>query len=128
MSGTRAVYPPSVLAIIGILVSLLLPAIQAARETACSAPCKSNLRQIGIALHNAADVYKGLMPFHIGEGDETVWSLRASDIYQVRENEPLSADGAVPAAFQLLDNEYEKNYLHVVALNVRAQLISQISP
>ena len=60
--------------------------------------------------------------------DETVWGFRASDIYQGGENEPLSADGAVPAAFPSLDNEYVKNYLHVVALNVRAHLISQISP
>jgi prepilin-type N-terminal cleavage/methylation domain-containing protein/prepilin-type processing-associated H-X9-DG protein len=60
-----------VIAIIGILVSLLLPAVQAARETARSAQCKSNLRQIGIALHNYADFYNGFMPFHVGEGDMT---------------------------------------------------------
>ena len=57
-----------------------------------------------------------------------MWSLRASDIYQGGENEPLPADGAVPAAFQALDNENAKNYLHVVALNVRAHVISQIYP
>jgi prepilin-type N-terminal cleavage/methylation domain-containing protein/prepilin-type processing-associated H-X9-DG protein len=41
-----------VIAIVGILIALLLPAIQAARESARSSQCKNNVRQIGIALQN----------------------------------------------------------------------------
>lgn len=58
-----------VIAIIAILVSLLMPAVQQARSAARSAQCKSHLRQIAIALHNYADVHKGKMPFHTGDGD-----------------------------------------------------------
>ncbi len=51
-----------VIAIIGILVALLLPAIQAARESARKTSCRNNLHQIGVAMHNYESAFRRLPP------------------------------------------------------------------
>lgn len=61
-----------VIAIIGMLVALLLPAVQAAREAGRRAQCSSNLKQIGLALAHYEDTFKRLPPGAIWDAKNNI--------------------------------------------------------
>jgi len=77
-----------VITIIGILIALLLPAVQAAREAARRAQCINNLKQIALALHNYHSTYKIFPP-------SSVWRPGTADNIQRLNNPNLSENWVI---------------------------------
>ena len=101
-----------VIAIIGILIALLLPAVQVARDAARQIHCSNNLKQIGLGMHNYHDAH-GSLPFgcvnwHGADGGGTWAALLLPFIEQqgvydlfdftihMRDQRPVALTAVVP--------------------------------
>ncbi|TWT32891.1 DUF1559 domain-containing protein [Blastopirellula retiformator] len=89
-----------VIAIIGVLIALLLPAVQQAREAARRMTCTNNLKQLGLACHNYADTFKtfpsgGVDPVALATatGTNGAWSWSALILPQIEQNNLYDAMG-----------------------------------
>jgi prepilin-type N-terminal cleavage/methylation domain-containing protein/prepilin-type processing-associated H-X9-DG protein len=90
-----------VIAIIGVLVALLLPAIQVARESARATQCRNQLKQMGLALHTYHDSWGQLPPGWAADKPEGVpgWGWSASILHQLEQhNLELSIKTNLPIA------------------------------
>ncbi|MBQ1338071.1 MAG: DUF1559 domain-containing protein [Thermoguttaceae bacterium] len=74
-----------VMSIISVLIGLLLPAVQSAREAARRMQCSNNLKQTGLAFLNFGDARKGIPPASVGVGRCTLWGL----LYPYTERQDL---------------------------------------
>ena len=86
-SGFTLVELLVVIAIIGILVSLLLPAVQYARESARASSCWNNQKQLGVALHLYHDTHRRLPPGWSGTGPDEGWGWCSEILPQLEQND-----------------------------------------
>jgi prepilin-type N-terminal cleavage/methylation domain-containing protein/prepilin-type processing-associated H-X9-DG protein len=89
-SGFTLIELLAVIAVVGLLLALLIPAVQQARETARRAHCSNNLRQIGLGLHNYAAIAGCFPPGRM------LWQIPILGMY----------DPAVPCASLVADRSF----------------------
>ncbi|UUO04702.1 DUF1559 domain-containing protein [Blastopirellula sp. J2-11] len=90
-----------VIAIIGVLIALLLPAVQQAREAARRLQCSNNMKQLGLALHNYHDTYGRFM-----SGGWDIDGIAGYSMGWVPRLFPFMEQGARWDAMESLNNNY----------------------
>lgn len=106
-----------VIAIIGVLVALLLPAVQAAREAARRMQCANHLKQIGLAVHNFHDTHDGLVPLCVG-GERPSWLTLLYPFIEQQSLYDIMTEGGT-ASGQGLDRKFKSSWFNALDDSVK---------
>ena len=119
-----------VIAIIATLASLLLPQVKQALQTALSTTCKSNLRQIGIALVGFADDHDDYMPRHIDWDNDPVYYHSWVDQLSpyLGEVDALSLAAETHTVFRCPANDLSISYTETYPKRVNYAFNKQVLP
>ena len=115
-----------VIAIIGVLLMLLVPAVQSARASARRTQCSSNLRQIGFAIHQYANVNDGHFPWNVHAGQAQSWIFTLSPFTENVDTIRMCPDDPILSQ-RLADSNQESSYVineYVTSAGVKDAVLS----